>query len=183
MGNSFGFAGHIRDKLGIHRPVHVLVTDFKVVFVIKQVLSWYLMCFHSQYSYLENFKCSSRATLRCLAGRMWPAGRALPRPDLGPRKFTWAHLIKQMYHWKSPTYLACSQLLADKTFLLQHFFSLPLFYSPAVSLRFYLNRKLVFFPFLLTIFCSGLLKRSNFKYFSLSLCCWQPLLDDRLKIY
>ncbi len=25
------------------------------------------MCFHSQYSYLENFKCSSRATLRCLA--------------------------------------------------------------------------------------------------------------------
>jgi len=28
------------------------------------------------------FKCSSRATLRCLAGRMWPAGRTLPRPAL-----------------------------------------------------------------------------------------------------
>jgi len=40
------------------------------------------MCFHSQYSYLENFKCSSRATLRCLAGRMWPAGRTLPRPAI-----------------------------------------------------------------------------------------------------
>ncbi len=46
--------------------------------MIKQVLYWYFMCFHSQYSYLENFKCSSRATLRCLAGRMWPAGRTLP---------------------------------------------------------------------------------------------------------
>ena len=23
VGNSFGFAGHIRDKLGIHRPVNV----------------------------------------------------------------------------------------------------------------------------------------------------------------
>jgi len=40
------------------------------------------MCFHSQYSYLENFKCSSRATLRSFAGRMWPAGRTLPRSDL-----------------------------------------------------------------------------------------------------
>ena len=40
------------------------------------------MCFHSQYSYLEDFKCSSRATLKCLAGRMRPAGRTLPRPDL-----------------------------------------------------------------------------------------------------
>jgi len=42
------------------------------------------MCFHSQYSYLENFKCSSGATLRCLAGRLWPAGRTLPRPALYP---------------------------------------------------------------------------------------------------
>jgi len=25
VGNSFGFAGHIRDKLGIHGPVHVHV--------------------------------------------------------------------------------------------------------------------------------------------------------------
>ncbi len=25
VGNSFGFAGHIRDKLGIRGPVHVLV--------------------------------------------------------------------------------------------------------------------------------------------------------------
>ncbi len=40
------------------------------------------MCFHSQYSYLENFKCSLWATLRCLAGRMWPAGRTSPRPAL-----------------------------------------------------------------------------------------------------
>jgi len=41
------------------------------------------MSFHSQFSYLENFKCSSRATLMRLAGRMWPAGRMLPRPVLG----------------------------------------------------------------------------------------------------
>ncbi len=40
------------------------------------------MCIHSQFSYLENFKCSLRATLRCLAGRMWPAGRTLPWPGL-----------------------------------------------------------------------------------------------------
>ena len=32
--------------------------------------------------YLDNFKKCSRATLRCLAGRMWPAGRTLPRPAL-----------------------------------------------------------------------------------------------------
>ncbi len=38
VGNSFGFAGHIRDKLGgICGPVHVLVkTDFKVVFVLNR---------------------------------------------------------------------------------------------------------------------------------------------------
>ncbi len=41
--------------------------------------------FYSQYSYLENFKCSSRATLRCLAGRMWPAGRTLPRTALNDK--------------------------------------------------------------------------------------------------
>jgi len=85
VGNSFGFAGHIKDKLGIRGPVQVHVNWFYVFFVIKQILSWCLMCFHSQYSYLENFKCSSRATLRCLAGCMWPAGRTLPRPALGSR--------------------------------------------------------------------------------------------------
>ncbi len=53
-----------------------MLTVFKDVFVIKQVLSRYLMCFHSQHSHLENFKCSSQATLRCLAGR------TLPRPDV-----------------------------------------------------------------------------------------------------
>jgi hypothetical protein len=29
-----------------------------------------------------HLKKGSRATLRCLAGRMWNAGRTLPRPDL-----------------------------------------------------------------------------------------------------
>jgi len=38
-------------------------------FLIKHTFSWCLMCFHSQYVYLEIFKCSSRATLRCLADR------------------------------------------------------------------------------------------------------------------
>jgi len=32
--------------------------------MITQIFSWCLMCFHSQYCYLVNFKCSSRATLR-----------------------------------------------------------------------------------------------------------------------
>jgi len=36
VGNSFGLAGHFRDKLGIRGPVHV---HLKVVFVIKQALS------------------------------------------------------------------------------------------------------------------------------------------------
>ncbi len=88
VGNSFGFKGHMRDKLGIHGPVHVLAKLILRLFVIKQVFSWYLMCFHSKFSYLGNFKCSSRATLRCLAGRMWPAGRTLPRPVLGHRFLT-----------------------------------------------------------------------------------------------
>jgi len=38
------------------------------------------MCFHNQYSYLENFRCSSRAILKFLTGHMWPADRTLPRP-------------------------------------------------------------------------------------------------------
>ncbi len=40
------------------------------------------MYFHCQYSCLENFKCSLWATLKCLAGRIWPADRTLPRPAL-----------------------------------------------------------------------------------------------------
>jgi len=31
--------------------------------------------------FYQSKKCS-RATLRCSAGRMWPAGRTLPRPDI-----------------------------------------------------------------------------------------------------
>ncbi len=34
--------------------------------------------FYSQFRYLGNVEYSSRATLRCLAGRMWLAGRTLP---------------------------------------------------------------------------------------------------------
>jgi len=46
------------------------------------IFSWCFICFYGQYSDLNTFKCSSRATLRCLAGRMWPAGPPLPRPVL-----------------------------------------------------------------------------------------------------
>ncbi len=46
------------------------------------IFSSCFMCFVGQYSDLEIFKCSSRATLRCLEGRLWPAGRTLPRPAL-----------------------------------------------------------------------------------------------------
>ncbi len=73
VGNSFGFAGHIRDKLGIRRQYMSNYIDFKVVFVIQQVLSWYLMCFQSHYSYLENFKCSSRATYIKMLGGLYLA--------------------------------------------------------------------------------------------------------------
>ncbi len=48
--------------------------------MIKQIFSRCLTCFYSRISYLWNFKCSFRATLGCLAGRMWPAVRTLPRP-------------------------------------------------------------------------------------------------------
>ncbi len=53
------------------------------------------MCFHCQYSYLENFKCSWRATLKCLAGRMWPADRTLPRPALRGK---WSRHCHQITH-------------------------------------------------------------------------------------
>jgi hypothetical protein len=48
---------------------------------------------------LINFKKRSRATLRCLAGRLWPAGRTLPRPALDPirQPFTYAEDFKT--HW------------------------------------------------------------------------------------
>jgi len=61
--------------------------------MIKQISSWCLTCFHSQYSYLDNFKYSSRATFRCLADR------TLPRSDFDrnvicerpPHTFTLLH--------------------------------------------------------------------------------------------
>ncbi len=77
VGNSFGFAGHIRDNIGIYGPFHVHENWYQDCFMI---FSWCLKCFYGQYNYLENLKCSSRATLRCLAGHMWHAGRTLPRP-------------------------------------------------------------------------------------------------------
>jgi len=39
--------------------------------------------FKRNFQCLISLKKCSRATLRCLAGRMWPAGRTLPRPGLG----------------------------------------------------------------------------------------------------
>jgi len=38
--------------------------------------------FKRHFKCLINLKKCSRATLRCLAGRMWPEGRTLPRPAL-----------------------------------------------------------------------------------------------------
>ncbi len=54
----------------------------RLFFMIKHTFPWCLMYFNCQYSYLEDFKCSSRSTLRCFAGRMWPAGWTLPWPGL-----------------------------------------------------------------------------------------------------
>ncbi len=47
--------------------------------------SWklkFLTCYLHVINYLEYCNCNSRATLRCFAGRMWPAGRTLPGPVL-----------------------------------------------------------------------------------------------------
>jgi len=50
--------------------------------MVKRRFSRFWTCFQDPNSYLEKFKHSSRATLRCLAGCMWPAGRTMPRPAL-----------------------------------------------------------------------------------------------------
>ncbi len=102
MGNSFGFTGHIRDKLVICGSVNVLVSWFLDCFWTKTGTFLIFNVFsYSKYSYLENFKCSSRATLRCLAGRMWPAGRTLPRPGL-------ASTCLQNYHTVPYSWLQCT---------------------------------------------------------------------------
>ena len=51
---------------------------FRCLFFTQQHFKWHFKC-------LINLKKCSRAPLRCLAGRMWPAGRTLPRPALDPQ--------------------------------------------------------------------------------------------------
>lgn len=48
----------------------------------RKIFSGRLKCFHNQNSYLDNFKCNTRATQKCLVGCMWPAGQTLPKPGL-----------------------------------------------------------------------------------------------------
>jgi hypothetical protein len=78
VGKSFGFAGLIKNKLGIRGQYMSIWTDFKIAFKIRLIFPWCLMCFYSQYSHLENFKCGSRATLRCLAGLCGPRAGNCP---------------------------------------------------------------------------------------------------------
>ncbi len=48
--------------------------------MINSKFSWFLTCFLYKNSYLKYWNCISRATFRCSARWMWPAGRTLPRP-------------------------------------------------------------------------------------------------------
>ncbi len=41
----------------------------------------FCMLYQTKHLFGEHYKCS-RATLKLLAGRMWPANQTLPRPDL-----------------------------------------------------------------------------------------------------
>jgi hypothetical protein len=59
----------------------VKLSNFKVIFMVNWIFLFFT-CFFHQNSYLESYKNSSWATLRGFAGRMWPAGRTLPRPGL-----------------------------------------------------------------------------------------------------
>ncbi len=100
VGNSFGFAGHIRDNLGIRGPVYVHVNWFQDCLYD---IFLFLCALWSTYSYLENFKWSWRATLRCLASRMWPADRTLPSPGLNHFSWNWwsnsVKLLNSKRHW------------------------------------------------------------------------------------
>jgi len=84
VGNSFGFAGRIRDKLGISRqvtcPCELILIKF--VFLIKQIFYGCLTCFKNQNSYLENFK---RSLIKVPGGPHVARGPDVPRPSLCSR--------------------------------------------------------------------------------------------------
>jgi hypothetical protein len=79
---------HARDKLVILGPAHVQVNSLKL-FLRQTRYSGCFECFQNQIIYLKNFKHSSRATSKCLAGCMWPMGlRTLPTPKLVCQNFS-----------------------------------------------------------------------------------------------
>ncbi len=99
VGNSFCLTGHIGNTIVLRGPVSVTwglklsiksgENEFFSFYFVKK-LKFYLIC---QIKYLsrEPEKCS-RATLRCLAGRMWPAVRTLPRPGITEALFNFFFL-------------------------------------------------------------------------------------------
>ena len=86
VGNSFWLAGHLGNKNGLCGPVYYMDLND-----LNFERKW---AYSSPFSKKKHFKRGilmfyqlnkrSRATLRCLAGWLWPAGQTLPRPALDP---------------------------------------------------------------------------------------------------
>jgi hypothetical protein len=102
VGNSFGVAGHISDKLDIRGTVHVLQgkkirikllssrkSDFNVLFNDEDDSFCIIACIKNQNSYLFNLKWYLRATYRCLAGQSCPGlfYSVIPRFHLQKSKY------------------------------------------------------------------------------------------------
>jgi hypothetical protein len=74
VGNSFWLAGHIGNKIGLCRPVTVSYDPIWFTSLVKKGF------FAVHFLMFNNKKNYSLATLRSLTGRMWSAGRTMPRP-------------------------------------------------------------------------------------------------------
>jgi hypothetical protein len=69
------YAGHYKNHMDLFDLTFEKKIDFQQSNFKKEHFKRHFQCFVS-------LKKCSRATLRCSAGRMWPAGRTLPRPGL-----------------------------------------------------------------------------------------------------
>jgi len=85
VGNTLSLAGHIGSKIIYGGQCKHHMDLIKMTFKRKWAFSIPFSekkHFKRHFQSSINLKICSRATLRCLAGRMWPTGRTLPRPGL-----------------------------------------------------------------------------------------------------
>ncbi len=71
-----------RCRVETHRFINASTCPCKLILIL---FVWYFLVFYVLFGQHSYFKCSWRATVRCLAGRIWPAGRTSSRPDLDRR--------------------------------------------------------------------------------------------------